>query len=108
MEVGQHVPRAPGIGDTGVDRVRPAIPRIRRTHMAHVPAPVLVEVATEAMIAGVEVEDMGMEEDTGMVEDIIGTIDRVASRCLATYPSTNPMGKSVFVCGCTKLCIILP
>ena len=58
-----------------------------------------VEVETDAMMAGVELEDIGMEEDTGMVEDIIGTIDPVASRCLAADQSTNATGKSIFVFG---------
>ena len=108
MVVGQDVPRALGITETGGDGVRPANPQIGRIHMAHVPAPVRVEVATGAMMAGVEVKDMGMEEEMGMLEDIIGTIDPVASRCLAAYPSTNAMGKSLFVCGCTKWCTTLP
>ena len=69
---------------------------------------VRVEAAMGAIMAGVEVEDMGMEEDTGMAEDIIDTIDPVASRCLAAYPSTNVMAKSLFVCGCTKWCTTLP
>ena len=76
--------------------------------MVHVPVLVRVEVATGAMMAGIEVEDTGMEEDMGMVEDIIGMIDPVASRCPAAYPSTNAMGKFLFVCGCKKWCITLP
>ena len=108
MVVGQHVPRALGITDTGVEGVRQANPQIRRIHMAHVPILVRAEVATGAMMAGIEVEDTGMEEDMGMVEHIIGTIDPVAARCLAAYPSTNAMGKSLFVCGCTKWCTTLP
>ena len=76
--------------------------------MGHVPNLMLVEVAVGAMMAGVVVEDMGMEDDMGMVEDIIGRIDRMASRCLAAYPSTNTMGKYLFVCGCNKWCTILP
>ena len=60
------------------------------------------------MMADVEMEDtgmmedMGMVEDTGMVEHIIGTIDLVASRCLAVYQSTTAIGKFLSVCGCTK------
>ena len=63
MVVVRYVTRAPGITDTGVDRVRPANTQIRRIHLAHVPAQVRVEVETEAMIAGVAVEDMSIEED---------------------------------------------
>ena len=85
MVVDRHMPRPLGITDTGVGGVMPSNPQIRPIHMAHVPIPMRVEVATEAMMAGVEVEDTGMEEDTGMVEDTIGTIDPVASRRPAAY-----------------------
>ena len=77
----------------GVDGVRPANPQIPRIPMAPALAPVRVEVATEAMMAGVEVEDMGME-DMGMVEDITGAINLLASRCRAAYRS-EMMGRAV-------------
>ena len=92
--VGQYVPRALGITHKEVDGFRPANPQIRLIPMAHVPTLMLVEVATGAVMMGVGVEDMGMDEDTGMMQDIIGMIDPVASRCLAEYQCRNAMGKS--------------
>ena len=94
MVVGQHVPRALGIVDMGVGGVRPANPQIRRIHMAHVPGPMRLEVATGAMMADVVTEDMGMLEDTGMAEDIMGVSTLLASRCPAAYRS-EMMGRAV-------------
>ena len=65
--VGQHVPRALGVKDLGVDGVRPANRRIRGIPTAHVSSLMRVVVATEAMMADVGMEDTCMEEETGMV-----------------------------------------
>ena len=106
--VGQDLHQAPGVRGMGADGGRQVNPRIRQTPMAHVQAPVRVEFAMGEIIVGVGLEDMGTEEVTGMVEDTFGLIDPVASRCLAAYPSTYSMGKSLFVCRSTKWCTILP
>ena len=67
-----------------------------------------VEVATGAIRDDITTEEMGMVEETGMLEDIIGMIEHEASRCNASYPSTNAIGKYLSVCATTKWCTILP
>ena len=81
MVVDRHMPRALGITDTGVAGVRPSNPEIRPIHMAHVPVPVRVEVATGAMMASIVTEDPCMAEHITRVSNLL------ASRCPAVYRS---------------------
>ena len=61
-----------------------------------------MEVETAAIMAGVWVEDTGREEEMGMAQGILGTIDHVASRCDAVCQSTKAKEKFISVCGCTE------
>ena len=94
LVVGEHVPRAPGVTDLGVDGVRPANRPIRRITMARVPTPMRLEVATGAMMADIVTEGIGIVEDMDMVEDIIGMSNLLASRCPAAHRS-EMMGRAV-------------
>ena len=103
--VGRHVLRARGTTDMGMGRARLVDPRILPTTRALTLTPMRPEVAPEA-----EPVYLGMLEDMDIdrVEDIMGVIDLVASRCPAVARSRNETGKSIFDLGYTKYCITLP